>query len=1119
MIKKKWGFNSKVFSTITLVFVVCCFMATSSWAAKKVEFYQVNAKDYIKLLNKNKDKGGSAIAKTLGLTRDEEFKLLRKITDFNGVTHYRYQQSFNGVPVWGMHTNVGIGPADNVVRLNGTMVLDTPRDIGGIPASLDPLGALKQMEEQHRKKDKLAQWHFKNEKYGTYIYIDKKGKAHLCYVVSFFADSESGNPSQFIHFIDVKKGKVIDSFDMLRYQGVGPGGNLKVGYYYYGTDYPPFCVAVNGSTCTMNCTDVKTVDLNHGTSGTTAYSYACYENTHEEINGAYCPLNDAQYFGQVVFDTYVDWYGVPVLPFQLTLRCHYGTNYENAFWDGSTMTFGDGYSTFYPLVSLDVVAHEVSHGFTDYNSDLIYSGQSGGINEAFSDMAGEACEYYMRGSCDYMCGYDIFKAAGQALRYLYDPPLDGISIDHIDDYYEGMDVHYSSGIFNKAFYLIATSSGWTTRMAFDIFVRANQVYWQPSTNFQQGAEGAMNAAVDYGYSCQAVVNAFAVVGINLVCPGPPVADFTAFPTSGGVPLAVSFTDLSQAASSWLWDFGDGGTSTEQNPIHIYTAMGTYTVTLTATNQFGSDTEVKTNYITGMAPQPPIADFTASATDINIGNSVTFTDTSLENPTSWSWTFEGGTPSTSTAQNPTVTYNTVGTFNVTLTVCNAQGCDTETKVDYITVSVKPYCPSQGNTYSMEWIAGVQVGTMNNPSGAAGYTDFTSITCNLEAGTTVNVTLTPGFSGSTYTEYWKIWIDYNDDHDFEDAGEEVFGGSGSSAVSGSFTVAPGVDVVSRMRVSMKYGGYPTPCETFTYGEVEDYTVSIDTGFNAEDLVVRSSDARLWLRPFDNGIFGAPKQVGHGWYFTHYFVGHWNNDYPTLDLVVRDSNGNMRLYPYRNETFYTYGSITVGQNFNYTHYFVGNWTDNGTDDLIVRDSSGYLWLFPYVEDVGFGTGINLGGGWNYTHYFVGNWSGNGTPDLVCRDSSGYMWYYRFENGTFASRKRVGNGWNFTHYFVGNWTGDGTDDLIVRDSNGNMRLYPFRNESFYSIPGSGKIVAAGWNFTDYFVGNWENNDTDDMIVRLSNGDLKLYPFDNEIFGTGTTAGTGFNYTHYLVGQWTNDD
>jgi PKD repeat protein len=647
-------------------------------------------------------------------------------------------------------------------------------------------------------------------------------------VVSFFADTESGNPSQFIHFVDVKNGKVVHSFDMLRYQGTGPGGNQKVGQYYYGTDYPAFCVGVNGGTCTMNCTDIKTVDLNHGTSGTTAYSYTCYENTHEAINGAYCPLNDAQYFGQVVFDTYMDWYGLAVLPFQLTLRCHYSNNYENAFWDGSTMTFGDGYTTFYPLVSLDVVAHEVSHGFTDYHSDLIYSGQSGGINESFSDMAGEAAKYYMRGTNDFMCGYDIFKNPTGALRYLYDPPLDGISIDHVDDYYSGMDVHYSSGVFNKAFYLIAVSPGWTTRMAFDIFVKANTDYWTPSTNFQQGGEGALDATIDYGYNCQHVVDAFAVVGIPLTCPGPPVADFVGSPTSGGVPLTVNFTDLSTAATSWSWDFGDTGTSTAKNPTHTYNTAGTYTVTLIATNASGSDTEIKTDYITVTPPAAPVADFTASSTDISVGDGVTFTDQSTNNPTSWSWTFEGGTPSTSTAQNPTVTYNTVGTFNVTLVAANAQGSDPETKTDYINVADKPYCTSSGGSQSYEYIAGVAVADLNNSSGASPYTDFTYLTAHVDQGDSVSVSLTPGFVSGSYTEWWKIWIDYNGDHDFEDTGEEVFAGSGSSTVSGSFTVpgsAPLGD--TRMRVSMSYSTYPPVCGSFTYGEVEDYTVNISDG----------------------------------------------------------------------------------------------------------------------------------------------------------------------------------------------------------------------------------------------------------------------------------------------------
>ena len=130
---------------------------------------------------------------------------------------------------------------------------------------------------------------------------------------------------------------------------------------------------------------------------------------------------------------YGAYLGVAPLTFQLTMRVHYSNNYENAFWDGASMTFGDGATTFYPLVSLDVSAHEVSHGFTEQNSNLTYSGQSGGINEAYSDMAGEAAEFYMRGSNDFKVGAEIFKGTG-ALRYMYNPPLDGRSIDNAANY-------------------------------------------------------------------------------------------------------------------------------------------------------------------------------------------------------------------------------------------------------------------------------------------------------------------------------------------------------------------------------------------------------------------------------------------------------------------------------------------------------------------------------------------------------------------------------------------------------------------------------------------------------------------------------------------------------------
>jgi vibriolysin len=821
--------NRKMFFIVTVVFVVCCFLTTSSWAAKNVKFLKANKSDYISLLNNQNISNAPSIGPVFGLTSNEEFKLVRERTDFNGVTHQRLQQTFKGIPVWGIETIVSVDRQGRVLNLHGDMVLDIERDVQGIPAKLNPLAALRKMQKNHKNQDLGAVWNFSNERYGTYIVVDKKNQAQLCYVVSYFADTDCGNPSRPIFFIDAKSGKVIDSFDSLTYayDGTGPGGNQKIGQYTYGTTYGKFGVAINGSTCTMNYADCKTVDLNNGTSGTTPFAYTCYNNTHLQVNGAYCPLNDAQFFGQQIYNMYQAWYGLPVLPFQLMMRCHYSTNYENAFWNGSSMTFGDGYTTFYPLVCLDVSAHEVSHGFTENHSGLIYSSQSGGINESYSDLAGEAAKYYMRGTNDFMCGYDIFKAAGEALRYLYNPPLDGVSIDHVSEYYEGLDVHYSSGIFNKAFYLIATSSGWTTRMAFDIFTKANTDYWVASSTFVQGAEGVQDAAADYGYNCADVQAGFANVGITLTCTGGvPVAGFVGTPTSGPAPLTVNFTDQStNTPTSWSWNFGDSGTSTVKNPSHQYTSAGTYTVSLTATNAYGSGSITKTNYITVTAPQPPVAAFTASNTNPTVGGSVTFTDQSTNTPTSWAWTFAGGTPGTSTAQNPTITYNTVGTYDVTLVATNAVGSGSLTKTGYITVTSVSYCASQGNSQTYEWCSRVRVANLDNSSGASKYTNYTSLTANLTRGTSASVTLNTSYSGTIYTEYWRIWIDYNHDGDFVDTGEQVFSKYGKTSVTGTFT--PPTSALTggtRMRVSMKYSGYPTSCQTFSYGEVEDYTANV-------------------------------------------------------------------------------------------------------------------------------------------------------------------------------------------------------------------------------------------------------------------------------------------------------
>ena len=167
---------------------------------------------------------------------------------------------------------------------------------------------------------------------------------------------------------------------------------------------------------------------------------------------------------------------------------------------------------------------------------------------------------------------------------------------------------------------------------------------------------------------------------------PPVAAFTANVTTGPAPLAVQFTDISTGSpTSWLWNFGDGETSTAQNPIHTYTAPGTYTVSLTATNAGGSSTEIKTDYITVTTP-PSVAAFTANVTTGPAPLAVQFTDISTGSPTSWLWSFGDG--ETSTAQNPIHTYTTPGTYTVSLTATNAGGSSTETRTNYITVTTPP-----------------------------------------------------------------------------------------------------------------------------------------------------------------------------------------------------------------------------------------------------------------------------------------------------------------------------------------------------------------------------------------------------------------------------------------------
>jgi len=175
------------------------------------------------------------------------------------------------------------------------------------------------------------------------------------------------------------------------------------------------------------------------------------------------------------------------------------------------------------------------------------------------------------------------------------------------------------------------------------------------------------------------------------------------------------------------------------------------------------------------------------------------------------------------------------YNASVTAQDAAGNSSGAAATSFTTTDSPgvtYCDSAGTNTNDEFISNVELNTIDNASGAQFYSDFTAISTDLTEGQSYTVTVTPTWTGTIYSEGYAVWIDYNNNGDFDDAGELVWSQSPttSTPVSGSFTVPTGTSETSaRMRVSMKYNGIPTSCETFTWGEVEDYTINLnaDTG----------------------------------------------------------------------------------------------------------------------------------------------------------------------------------------------------------------------------------------------------------------------------------------------------
>jgi len=482
---------------------------------------------------------------------------VNKSIDFNQTAHIRIKQTYAGFPVWNGDAVIHIRNAGKSASLldaskknatmNGIIYEELHEDLHATPALVfEPMQAQKALQVAIKNFQELSQvsTDAKHKRSKLIVYVDENNKAHWAFHVRF-ALEQNDHLYQPNYLIDALTFNIYQQWDNVKtlddVKGGGVGGNPKLGRLVY-DGLPGHLPALDlqrdapSGICFMQNDNLFVADF----TTRKIFSYACYQpdwnhnkvywnkSTSDAVNGGYSPSTDSFYAGNLVQTMYKQLYGIDVLashgkPMPLRILTH--ITMDNAEWiDGPNyIKIGDGEKKFYPLASIGVIAHEASHGFTSQHSNLIYMGQPGGINESFSDMAAQVVEHYALGHNNWQIGYEIVKENNSALRYMDYPSKDcqnaepgkECSIDVAQDYSVGMNVHKSSGVYNRAFYLLATSPGWDVYKAFGVMIQANSYYWTHTSNFRQSACGVIHAAEDYKYDTTAVIDAFNKVGVDV----------------------------------------------------------------------------------------------------------------------------------------------------------------------------------------------------------------------------------------------------------------------------------------------------------------------------------------------------------------------------------------------------------------------------------------------------------------------------------------------------------------------------------------------------------------------------------------------------------------------------
>ncbi len=647
--------QSRAFLILGLFSVQFLFSQSNQRLTSIGKDYTTNDKnevDYIRLNTATPvyETNAEAFLNNTVLTNDVIVKKSRSDKDELGFTHTRYNLSYNNIPV---HAYQVVAHAQNgkLVSINGNLNgINKPINSISISESKALAVALKKVNaKKYKWEDKATETQLRkslnNPDFSYYpkgelIIYATENKFSYAYKFAIYADVPLFGANV---IIDAQNGSVLAEENLIHTIDVPGTAKTK----FSGTQNI-ICDSVSPTMFRLReysrGLGIESYDLNTSTSTSAAVDYTNTSSAWTNTTTIDQIGTDAHWGAEMTYDYYLNVHSrnsINNAGFKLISYSDYGVSYGNAFWNGSYMTYGSGSAG--GFVGLDICGHEITHGLTGMTAGLIYQNESGALNESYSDIFGLCIEAYAK---PLSWNWDIGETVG-GIRSFSNPN----SMSQPDTYFgtswytgtgDNGGVHTNSGVSNYWFYLLTqggtgvndisssyTVTGIGMSDAARIAFRALTVYFSSGTNYASARNLTTQAAIDLFGACSNEVyqtkSAWYAVGVG---PSPsgtmtPVANFTSIGTlMCSLPFTANFYNTSIGSDTYVWDFGDGSSvSTATNPVHTYTANGTYNVQLKATSTCAAspDSIIKNAYVVINSPSTPTTsgDFRCGTGSVNL----------------------------------------------------------------------------------------------------------------------------------------------------------------------------------------------------------------------------------------------------------------------------------------------------------------------------------------------------------------------------------------------------------------------------------------------------------------------------------------------------------------------